>query len=171
MKINIGAGRQTWNGYFCVDAVQHRKATRPLDLIHAFEFDGGKLLNPLPLDSEIADEVHNYHFIEHVYQWEAPALVAEFYRLLKPGGCLIMELPNLALSAGNLLRGLPDQYCMFGLYGDPGPKDPFMCHRWGYTPKTIADLLKRGGFRKITHGAPMTHGRKKNRDMRVEAIK
>lgn len=171
MKLNIGAGKQIWPGFFCVDAVQHPKAERPLDLVHAFTFDGETLKNPLPLEDEIADELHNYHFIEHVYRWEAPALLREFHRLLRPAGRLVIECPDIAKAAKHLLAGGKDQMCMWPLYGDPSHKDPYMCHRWGYTPATLTALLRECGFRAITIGKPETHGRRANRDMRVTALK
>lgn len=171
MKLNIGAGKQTWPGYFCVDAVQHPKASRHLDMVHAFCFDGEVLTNPLPLEDGIADEVHNYHFIEHVYRWEAPALLGEFYRLLKKTGRLVIECPDIAKAAKNLLDGGKDQMCMWPLYGDPGHKDPYMCHRWGYTPATMVSLLHKCGYSNVTVEKPETHGKRANRDMRITAVK
>lgn len=172
MKINIGAGKQTWDDFYCVDAVQHPRATRKLDLLFAFQFaEDGSLMQHLPLPDGCADEVHNYHFIEHVYQWEAPAVIREFKRLLVPGGKLVMELPSLDKCAQNLLKGKVDQLCMWGFYGDPGHKDPYMCHRWGYNAKTIRKLLVENGFDHIEHSSPQTHGARTNRDMRVEARK
>lgn len=171
IKINIGCGKQTWDGFYCVDAVAHKKATRPPDLIHAFNFDGDRLQNPLPLNDGVSSELHNYHFIEHFYRWEAPALISEFHRLLKIGGRLIMELPDIEKCARNLIKGSSDQLSMWGFYGDPGWEDQFMCHRWGYTPGSIAALLKDGGFTKINILPPKTHGRRVNRDMRIEAVK
>lgn len=171
MRINIACGKQTWPGFFCVDAVRHAKATRDPDLLHAFQFaPSGELLNPLPLDGACADELHSYHFLEHVYRWEAPHLVAEFRRLLKPGARLVLELPNIEAAARNLLAGLNDQMAMWPLYGDPGHRDPYMCHRWGYTPATVAALLKGSGFSHIRVMPPVTHGAKSHRDMRVEAL-
>jgi predicted SAM-dependent methyltransferase len=171
MKINIGCGKQTWDGFFCVDAVRHPKAKRAPDLLHAFQFDGDTLANPLPLPDGCAAEVHSYHFLEHVYRWEAPALVAEFARLLRPGGLLVLELPNIEAAARNLLAGMNDQMVMWPLYGDPGHRDPFMCHRWGYTPKTLSDLVGAAGFVGTRISAPRTHGLRSNRDMRLEARK
>jgi predicted SAM-dependent methyltransferase len=171
MRINIACGKQTWAGFFCVDAVRHPKAQRDPDLLHAFQFaTSGDLLNPLPLEDGCADEVHSYHFLEHVYRWEAPHLVAEFRRLLKPGGRLVLELPNIESAARNLLAGLNDQMAMWPLYGDPGHRDPYMCHRWGYTPATVAALLRDGGFAGVVVKPPITHGAKSHRDMRVEAL-
>lgn len=172
MKINIACGKQTWDGFFCVDAVAHPKALRKPDLIHAFDFDkAGALIYPLPLSDGCADEVHSYHFLEHVYRWEAVALVNEFARLLKSGGKLVLELPNIEAAARNLLAGMDDQMTMWPFYGDPGHRDPFMCHRWGYTPKTVYVLLESCGFERIQIREPKTHGARVNRDMRVEAKK
>lgn len=171
MKVNFACGRQTWRGFYCIDAVEHPRATRPPDLLHAFTFTDGILNNPLPLDDGVASEVHAYHFIEHVYAWEAPAVIREFKRILRPSGLLVLELPNLELACRNLLKGMKDQMCMWPLYGDPGTKDPFMCHRWGYTPATIGDLLKSCGMKGIDVAAPQTHGCKLQRDMRVECRK
>jgi predicted SAM-dependent methyltransferase len=170
-KVNIACGKQTWDGFFCVDAVKHPKATRDPDLLHAFKFDGDRLVNPLPLEDGCASEVHSYHFLEHVYWWEAPALVGEFHRLLKPGGRLILELPDLAKSAKNLIDGKADQMSMWGIYGDPAHKDPFMCHRWGYTPATLQSLLEGAGFVDIVDMLPQKHGARQKRDMRAEARK
>ena len=171
MKINIGCGKQTWDGFYCVDAVNHPKATRPLDLAHAFVFKGEQLTNPLPLSDGVASEVHNYHFIEHFYRWESPAVLREFHRLLQPGGKLIMELPDIEKCARNLLKQAKDQLCMWGFYGDPGWQDHYMCHRWGYTAVSISALLIDSGFTRISVLPPETHGARVDRDMRIEAIK
>lgn len=172
MRINFGCGRQVWEGWVNVDAQHHPRASRAPDLLHALAFDAaGALINPLPLDSGCAEELCAMHVIEHVYAWEAPALVGEWRRLLRPGGRLVLELPNLELAARNLLNGTPDQMSMWPLYGDPAPKDPFNCHRWGYTPQSIKALLLSAGFEQIEHRPPETHGARVDRDMRVEARK
>lgn len=171
LRLNIGAGKQTWDGWFCVDAVQHPKSTRPLDLLYEFEFDGPELKHQIPLPDGVADQLFNGHFIEHVYRWQAPAVIKEFHRLLMPGGVLVMELPNILLAAKHLLKGAKDQMCMWPLYGDWSHNDPYMMHKHGYTPQTIEALLVECGFRNIQHKPPQTHGRRVNRDMRIEAVK
>lgn len=171
MKVNFACGKQTWEGWFCIDAQQHAKASRDVDLLHAFQFDGEHLVNRLPIEDEAASEVHSYHFIEHVYRWEAPAVIREFLRILKPGGRLVLELPNLEGACRALLKGKKDQLCMWPLYGDPTHKDPYMCHRWGYTPSSMRQLLTECGMRDVRFGLPQTHGRRHERDMRVECCK
>lgn len=171
MRINFCCGKQTWDGFYCVDAVKHPKATREPDLLHVMRFDGPKLANPLPLADGCAEELQCHHFLEHVRAWEAPALVAEWFRLLAPGGRLIIELPNIEAAAKNLLAGMNDQMTMWAWYGDPSHMDDFMTHRWGWTPKTARKLLEAGGFEMVLVMAPMTHGARANRDMRLEARK
>lgn len=150
--------------------MKHPKATRDPDLLHAFEFDLNKLTTPVPLEDGCAEEVHSYHFLEHVRAYEAPALVNEFKRLLKPGGLLVLELPNIELAARNLLSGMDEQMSIWPLYGNHNELDPYMLHKFGYTPKTITLLLEEVGFTGITMCRPQTHGARVNRDMRVEAI-
>lgn len=172
VKVNVGCGKQTWDGFYCIDAVRHPKASRDPDLIHAFTFGPcGELENPIPLPDSCADEVHNYHFIEHVTRWQSPSILAEFRRLLKPGARLVMELPNLESACRNLLAGMNDQMSMWPIYGDWNHKDEFMLHKHGYTPDTIKNLLKECGFTSIKILPPQTHGARNNRDMRVEAFK
>lgn len=172
MRINFGCGRQVLDGWYNVDAVLSPRAPRPPELLHAIVFEkDGAVRNPLPLSAGCADELIAMHVIEHVHAWEAPHLVAEWKRLLMPGGRLVLEMPNIEAAARNLVAGMNDQMAMWPLYGDHGHRDPFMCHKYGYTPKTIRGLLKDAGFTAIEMRPPQTHGARANRDMRVEARK
>jgi predicted SAM-dependent methyltransferase len=170
MKINYGCGSHLIPGYFNIDAIAHN-GKQP-DLLHALSFSyDGSVINPTPLEDGCADELLALHVIEHVYAWEAPHLLAEWKRLLKPGGRLILELPNLRLACENFLAGLPDQMGMWPIYGDASHKDPYMMHKNGYTPETISALLYAAGFAYVTPLPPQTHGARLNRDMRVECVK
>lgn len=171
MKINFAAGRQTLEGYFNVDAVQHPDATKPLDLVYEMRFDNCDLIEKMPLPDECADELFAAHVLEHFYRYDVDAVLAEWKRLLKIGGRLILELPNLEACARNLLAGMRPQMCMFGIYGDESWKSPYMIHRFGYTPTTLSGILADHGFKKIQVLPPQTHKRRVNRDMRVEAVK
>lgn len=158
MKLNIGCGQAHVKGYVNCD-VQAGKRTP--DLICD--------ARSVPLDDGVASEVMALHLIEHFYLWEAPAVLGEWRRLLKPGGLLVLELPNLEAACRNLLAGTPDSQSMWPLYGDPSHCDPYMMHKHGYTPKTIRQLLIDVGFVMVELSAPKTHGAQVNRDMRAEA--
>lgn len=163
MRLNLGAGKMVLPGYVNIDIQQNPKAKRKLDIIAD--------VRNVPLQDECAEEVFAAHVVEHFHRWETDAVIAEWKRLLKPGGRLVLELPNIEAAARNLLAGMDDQMCMWGFYGDPSHKDPYMCHPWGFTPRSIEKLLVDGGFKDIRILPPQTHGRRINRDMRVEARK
>lgn len=165
MRINYGAGRQVLEGFCNVDAVVSPKAPRPPEVLHDI------LTGPTPLPDGCADELMAIHFVEHVYHWQLPQVLAEFRRLLKPQGLLVLELPNLEAACRNVLAGMGDQMGMWPLYGDPTHKDPFMCHRWAYTPQSMTHELTAAGFYKVKVGKPRFHGARENRDMRLEAWK
>lgn len=171
MKINFGAGRTVLPGFFNIDAVAHPAAPYPPEMMFELAFKDGALVERIPLADGCAEELCAFHVIEHFYRYDVDAVVAEWKRLLLAGGKLTLELPNIEASARNLLAGMSDQMCMWGLYGDPSHGSPFMCHRWGYSPKTITSLLAFHGFDKIAILPPRTHKKRLNRDMRVEAIK
>jgi predicted SAM-dependent methyltransferase len=163
MRLNLGCGKMVLDGFVNIDIQQNPKAKRPLDILAD--------VRSVPLHDECADEVHAYHVIEHFYRWQTPEVLGEWKRLLKAGGLLVLELPNIEAAARNLLAGMDDQMCMWAFYGDPSHRDPYMCHPWGFTPKSIKSLLSECGFSHIELKPPQTHGRRVNRDMRVEARK
>ena len=163
IKLNLGCGRRVLDGFVNIDIAHSPRAPRAPEILSD--------VRTVPLPDGYADECHAYHVIEHFVAWEAPTALAEWRRLLKPGGLLILELPDLAKACRNLLEGRKDQYSMWPLYGDPSHRDDFMTHRWGYTPKTIVDLLNASGFVKIKVVPPQTHGPRLDRDMRVEGRK
>lgn len=54
------------------------------------------------------DLVSVRHVLEHFMPQEAPALVNEWQRILRPGGKLVVEVPNLAYAAREVLRAEAD---------------------------------------------------------------
>lgn len=71
------------------------------------------------------DEILSVHVIEHFYFWEVHELLKSWKNLLKPGGLLILETPNLLSACVEILRdhraALPGQLGqrgMWPLYGD-----------------------------------------------------
>lgn len=129
-------------------------------------------IRTIPLPDQCADELHAIHVFEHFYQWETPALLAEWKRLLKRGGLLALEMPDIVKCAMNLLSGTEDNFSYWGMYGDPRTKDPYMCHRWGWTAQTLKQALREAGFAEIEPALTLWHKRgAANRDMRMTARK
>lgn len=164
VRLNLGCGRKVLDGWVNVDIAVSDKAPREPEVLSD--------LRAIPLHDGCADEAMAIHVIEHFYRWEVPAVLAEWLRLLKPGGLLVLECPDVLKCARNLLAGDIDSQSYWGLYGDPAHEDPFMCHRWGWTPATLRAELAAAGFRDIRETVPQWHkaGRTR-RDMRLEARK
>ena len=130
----------------------------------------------IPMPDACADTVMAIHVFEHFYRWEAEGVLREWHRLLKPGGLLILELPNLVKCCENYLSGRkrggkdPDQLARWGIYGDPRTGDKYMCHPWGYSPEELIELLHANGFKGAKEKPTQFHpAGRAHRDMRIEA--
>jgi len=118
------------------------------------------------------------HLLEHVHLWQAPDLLREWFRLLKPGGLLVLELPDIVKCCRNIADNYtmagkhPDQAGLWGCYGDPRERDPYMAHKWGYTFQSLSPMVAEIGFIKIAERQTQWHpvGRER-RDFRLEARK
>jgi len=168
MRLHIGCGPRVLDDWTNIDVQRHPDAPRdPEILAHA---------KSVPLGDATAVTIMAIHLWEHFYRWECEEVIREWRRLLRPGGNLILELPDLEKCCRNILEGYegkhPGQLGMWGLYGDPRTQDPYMCHRWGWTPTSIKAFLKHHGFVRI-HEAPTQYhptGRER-RDMRIECTR
>lgn len=170
MKLNLMCGRHVLDGWTNVDIQPSPRAKRPPDILSDAK--------SIPLPTECADELMVIHGFEHFYRWEVDTVMKEWHRLLKVGGKLVLELPDLIKCCENVLNGFtvggkdPDQNGMWGLYGDPRDADPYMNHRWAWSPKTLRHFLKMHGFTDIIDAETQWHPAGRiHRDMRIEARK
>lgn len=165
-KLNIGCGDRSIPGFLGVDAVARSAAN-----IVAPAWN-------IPLEDGEVEEIIAIHVWEHFYRFECDTVIKEWKRLLKHGGLLVLELPDLVKACRNLLNGHvkagkhPDQLTLWALYGDPRQGDPFMAHRWGWSPASLRAFLTEHGFTEITDEPTQYHpcGRE-SRDMRITARK
>jgi SAM-dependent methyltransferase len=161
-RLNMGCGKRKKVGYLNVDV---DVAVKP-DMV--------VLLGPaLPFASGTFSLIEAYHVVEHVYPWVSSDIFKEFLRILKPGGKLAIECPNIEAACAWLCQNLdygPDsQMGMWAIYGDPNPQNRLHMHKWGYTPVTLSACLKQAGFVGIKREVPETHV--PARDLRMTAAK
>ena len=80
MKLNLGCGNKKIDGYVNVDVCGSPDVVCDLSQF------------PWPFDSNTADEISAFHFLEHALDYEKTVL--EVYRILKPGGILHFRVPH-----------------------------------------------------------------------------
>lgn len=169
-KLNLGCGDKIIPDYINVDIASERKGLPP-DVIC-------DITNLSIFEDNYADEILAVHVIEHFWFWDVPTVLAEWFRVLKPGGILILECPNLrsaceyflANPATSFKSDINGQRSMWVFYGDPSWKDEKMMHRWGYTPESLIQVLSDAGFSSVRQEAAVFKLREP-RDMRIVGIK
>jgi predicted SAM-dependent methyltransferase len=157
LRLNIGAGNKVLPGWTSVGLEDH----------HQVKAD----IRKIPLPDDCADEAQAIHVLEHLNRWDAPDALSEWLRVLKPGAMIGIELPELLRCCRAILKGLPRQEGLQGLFGEWELRDEMMMHRHGWTEAELADELKKAGFVKVRFVRPHYHGRRDHRDMRAEAFK
>ncbi|MBF0624978.1 MAG: methyltransferase domain-containing protein [Magnetococcales bacterium] len=170
LRLNLGCGDKILPGYLNVDVAASRSGERP-DLLC-------DLSGALPLPDSVADEILAVHLIEHFCQWQVGDVLREWLRVLKPGGRLVLECPNLLQACREILDnphqttgpGPEGQRTLWVLYGDPAWKDPLMIHRWAYTPQSLAREMAAVGLTDIRRETPQFK-LGEPRDMRLVGIK
>jgi SAM-dependent methyltransferase len=165
-KLNLGCGDKILPGYINVDVAPSRRGARPDVLCDLRRLD--------PFADNSVDEILSVHVVEHFWRWEVIAILNEWRRVLKPGGTMILECPNLLTACEEFLRdsdlgseaGPTGQRTMWVFYGDPAWEDPLMVHRWGYTPRSLAKVMAKAGLVKLRQ-EPAQFKLREPRDMRI----
>lgn len=173
VRLDLGSGHKHEAGWVAVDFDVERRSIKDgavKDTASPIAPDVVADLRCLPFPDDYADEARAIHVIEHFQVWEASDVLAEWVRVLKPGGMLTLECPCLdkiiALMAVPKIR---PHMTMWGLYGDPRLKDPLMMHHWCYTEKLLAGLMQEVGLVKVFGETPRFH--QPDRDMRLCGFK
>jgi predicted SAM-dependent methyltransferase len=127
----------------------------------------------LPFDDESVDVIESRHMFEHLTPYQAGQSLGEWRRVLRVGGRLAIECPDVLKSAEMVLDKSRRLEGLVGIYGLPThPYQPFQSHRWGWTPTSLYELLSKFGFEVKEFDEPRQTWRpatRMGRDMRVVA--
>ena len=169
MRLHLGCGTDYRDGWVNVDANPRARADLHCDI------------ESLPaIRDASAQVVEACHVFEHLTLTQARVALREWRRVLRVGGELFLELPDLEaciriLGQASDPHGI--DFGMIGIYGWPPDIDregvPQM-HKWGWTRATLAQELRRAGFDDVTFPEVTQTWRpatRLGRDMRVRAVR
>ncbi len=126
----------------------------------------GTMLDMSAVADGAVDALFSSHNIEHLYAHEVLLALAEFRRVLKPDGFLVINCPDLQ----SVCRLIADDKLVEPAYNSPaGPIAPldilyglrasleqgnhYMAHRCGFTEKVLVGTLNEAGFGSVVSGS------------------
>jgi len=109
--------------------------------------------------SASVDAIVSSHNIEHLYPHEVPLALAEFVRVLKEDGLVLITCPDLQSVCARVARGdlasplyesasgpISALDILYGHRGAMGAGNLYMAHRCGFTLDVLANTLQACGF-------------------------
>jgi predicted SAM-dependent methyltransferase len=145
MKVQLGCGRQYFPGAVNIDRYDAAVA----DLCGDAGF--------LPIRSGCVESVVAHHLLEHLTYVEALYGLAEWYRILEPGGVLEIETPDAERSFQAFVNSHEDRDRAAALTWIFGEETPGQSHKLLFPRELLAKLLLEAGFCRVTFEAPCTH--------------
>lgn len=155
IKLNVGCGTDYKDGFINIDG---SSALYKVDKV--IDLNGSSLSEHFSPDS--VDYILANDIVEHFLRWEAEKMLRAFYVVLKPAAKCEIRVPDTEY----IMRSwrLPVQTKINLLYGgqdipqgdnhamnESRKKFPhFFCHKYGWTRKTLSQLLKEIGFINIS---------------------
>jgi len=164
IKLNLGSGGVPHRSYLSVD-LYDKRAQVQMDI------------TKLDFDDNSVNEILASHVFEHLNPYHSVDILKDWLRVLKPGGKLIMEMPDIeqlckmfvTASTGERYGLLNVIYGSVNTTGEGGPDNITAPHLFGWWPQSLQDHLHNAGFininfmpEQIPHPPP---------NLRVEAIK
>jgi predicted SAM-dependent methyltransferase len=133
LRLDIGSGPNPKDGFMGVDMFMDD----PL-IVKAPMWS-------LPYDDNTVEEIYSSHALEHVGRQQIKPTLEEWHRVLKPGGRLTLEVPDLRWGCRNFLNNQEDLWAFEVLFGNQDVEDG-QFHKWGFTPGSLCNYLRQAGF-------------------------
>ncbi len=144
VKLNLGCGWIYKAGWVNIDKYETAVADIICDIA------------VLPFTSCSVEAIEASHVIEHFDYIHCKYLLSEWFRVLRPGGTLIIETPDLEKSFKKFLKGNKEckEKTLQWIYGIDSPG---MQHKTGFTYDFLKELLREIGFEKVQKEKPKSY--------------
>jgi SAM-dependent methyltransferase len=124
----------------------------------------GSMTDMASVASASVDALYSSHNIEHLYPHEVPVALAEFHRVLKSDGFLVLTCPDLQSVSALVAEGrlIEPAYVspagpiaaldiLFGLRSALAAGNHYMAHKCGFTAPLLTRELMAAGFSCVAH--------------------
>lgn len=109
------------------------------------------------------EALYSSHNLEHLHPHEVPLALAEFYRVLRADGFVLLTMPDLTQVAEAIMQGKEEEPVLMTNRGPITPLDIlygfrpflergnlFMAHNFAFTAATLEKALAEAGFGNIS---------------------
>jgi len=125
MKLDLGAGPVSPEGFMPRGNVN------------------GTSIYPLPFDDGSVEEIRASHVLEHFSHAEVPQVLADWFRVLTPGGRMRVAVPDFGKIATNYVMGVPENTAGYVMGGQIDAAD---FHKTIFDRETLRQALATAGL-------------------------
>jgi len=153
MKLNLGCGSHLLEGFVNVDQLQFKG----LDL-EKVDYKVDNIVHLTEFKDNSVEMIYAAHCLQCIYlRSMVPVALAHWYRVLKPGGTIVIEVPNIVPAVQKYLAGKVSMETLIqGIYGhDQNGLRQTLCFDFEY----LYVLLKKAGFKNIEQIKQPTYSR------------
>lgn len=171
LRLHLGCGGKKWKNFVNVDLYGFDESI-PDSSRSGCVADASGDMRALGLADNSIDEIFTSHTLEHFTRWEAVDMLEDWFRMLKPGGIVIIETPDFVRCVLWLFHPSRSkrQLARNMFYGNQWDRIPFETHRYVWGRGELCRELSRIGF-SIKEATSRTATHYPGRDQRVVAIK
>ncbi len=124
----------------------------------------GTMTDMAAVPDDSVDALYSSHNIEHLFPHEVPVALAEFRRVLKSEGFVVIGCPDLQSVAALVAQGqlvepaymsavgpIAPLDILYGLRSSLAAGNHYMAHKCGFTEQLLARELLAAGFKSVIH--------------------
>lgn len=171
VKLHLGCGGTRWRDFINVD-LYPTNPSMPDTSRSGCVADVFADIRQLGLPENAVDEIFTAHTIEHFTRWDGVDMLRDWYRMMKPGGRLVIETPDFVRCILWLVHPRPSRrrLARSQFYGNQWDRHDYETHRYVWSGGELRRALREIGFSRVDV-SHRTETHYPGRDVRVVAYK